>query len=278
MAWLSWIFDRGVLLNLVFAAAAYALFLLGNLGYDVSLRDVQYFNGWLLLGCMAVMMLLTLRKRVVILPFGRVRFWLLLHIYLGFVTVGIFLAHTHYQLPNTPLEWLLWGLFVLVAISGLMGTWMSKTIPTRLESYGERMIFERIPVFRAQLAAEAEALALKSVEDGNTRSIAKLYNDLLGRFFARPRNVLAHLRASRLPLTRLQGELDSIERYLDDDGKARLARMRELVEAKNSLDFHYANAGLLKLWLFLHIPPTYALAVVIVIHVVIAYAFSTGIA
>ena len=140
------------------------------------------------------------------------------------------------------------------------------------------MIFERIPVFRAQLAAEAEALALRSVEDGNTRSIAKLYTDLLGAFFARPRNLPAHLLASRLPLRRLQGELDSIERYLDEDGRARLARLRELVEAKNSLDFHYANAGLLKLWLFLHIPPTYALAVVIVVHVIIAYAFSTGIA
>jgi len=278
MAWLNRIIDRGVLLNLVFAAAAYALFLIGNLGYDVSLRDVQYFNGWILVGSMAVMMLLTLRKRVVILPFGRVRFWLLLHIYLGFVTLGIFLAHSRYQLPDTPLEWLLWSLFVLVAVSGLAGTWISKTIPARLESYGERMIFERIPVFRARLAAEAEALALKSVEDGNTQSIARLYSDLLGRFFARPRNILAHLRASRLPLTRLQGELDSIERYLDDEGKARLARLRELVEAKNGLDFHYANAGLMKLWLFLHIPPTYALVVVIVVHVFIAYAFSTGIA
>ena len=103
MAWLSWFIDRGVLLNLLFAAAAYALFLLGNLGYDVSLRDVHYFNGWTLVGSMVVMMLLTLRKRMVILPFGRVRLWLLLHIYLGFVIIGIFLAHTRYQLPDTPL-------------------------------------------------------------------------------------------------------------------------------------------------------------------------------
>ena len=54
--------------------------------------------------------------------------------------------------------------------------------------------------------------------------------------------------------------------------------MRQLVRAKNDLDFQYANGGLLKLWLFVHVPPTYALILAILAHVVVAYAFSSGIA
>lgn len=275
---MNWLFKEGVLLNLAFAAIAFVLFYLGNLGYDIALRDVQYFNGWILVGCMVIMMGLTIRKRMVILPFGRVRFWLLLHYYLGFATVGVFLVHARFKLPDAPLEWLLWCLFVLVAISGALGGFLSKLIPYRLEAHGERVLFERIPVFRAKLAAEAEALALETVKDGNTASIAALHGDMLGDYFARPSNILAHLQSSNLPLARIEGELDSIQRYLDDDGKQHLAKMRDLVQAKNNLDFHYANGGLLKLWLFVHIPPTYALIVAIVVHVIVGYAFSMGIA
>ena len=275
MAWLTALFGRSALVNVAFAAAFLALFWLLNARYDVTLHDVQYFNGWTLVVFIAVMMLLTLRKRVVILPFGRVRLWLLVHYYLGFITVGIFLIHTKFRLPDSPLEWVLWLLFVLVAVSGLFGALITNYIPPRLEARGERVLFVRIPVFRNQLAVEAEALARDSVKDGNTESIAKLYVDLLGNFFARPRNILAHLQASNVPLARILGELTSIERYLDDAGKQRVAKMRDLVEAKDNLDFQYANAGLLRLWLFLHIPPTYAMLVTAVVHVVLAYAFST---
>jgi hypothetical protein len=278
MAWLTRLLTRRgfVLVNLAVACLFFALFFLANIRYDVALRDAQYFNGWMLLTCIAVMMILTIRKRVVILPFGRVRRWLLIHYYLGFVTIAIFLVHTKFRLPNSPLEWLLWSMFVLVAVSGLFGALISKVMPPRLEARGERILFERIPIFRNQLATEAEAIARDSIRDGNTASIAKLYVDILARFFAGPRNVLAHLNSSNVPLARIMTELHSVERYLDDAGKVRLARMRELVEAKNNLDIQYANTLLMRIWLFLHIPPTYAMLVFAVVHVLLAYAFSTG--
>jgi hypothetical protein len=273
MARLSAILNRGVLLNLALTAGVFALLLAWNRQYDLALRDVQYFNGWALAGVIVVMMLLTMRKRAVILPFGRVRFWLLVHYYLSILTIGAFLIHTRMRLPDSPLEWLLWCLFVVVAVSGIFGAFFTRYIPPRLEAHGERIMFERIPVFRTQLAAEAEALARDSVRDG-TASIAKLYSEVLGHYFAGPRNVLAHLQSSRVPLNQILDELASIERYLDGEGKARLARMRELVETKDNLDFQYANAGLLRVWLFLHLPPTYAMLVIAVVHVVLAYAFS----
>lgn len=278
MARIGGFLSRGILANLAWALLAFLVFLIGHVSYETSLRDVQYYNGWVLVGCMTVLFLLTVRKKLIILPLGRVRFWLMLHYYLGFVTVGVFLTHTRFRLPHSALEWMLWILFVLIAASGLVGGLLSKIVPSRMEAHGERLLFERIPMFRAQLAAQAEELIADSIENGNTYSIANLYTDRLIDYFARHRNIWSHLRSSKLPLARLHGELDAIERYLDENGKAHLQRLRELVVAKDNVDFNYANGGLLKLWLFFHIPTTYALILAILVHVIVAYAFSTGIA
>ena len=276
MAWLTSIFSRGMAINLALVSTAFALFLLENWRRDIGLHDFQFFNGWTLIACIVVMLILTWRKKVVILPLGRVRFWLLVHYYVGFLTVAVFIVHTKYELPGSLLHWLLWSLFVLVSASGLVGAIISKILPPRFEAQGERILFDRISLFRAQLAEQAEAIARESVQDGNTRSIARLYVDTLSDFFAGPRNIVAHLAASKVPQSRLLGQLSAIERYLDDAGKARLQKMRDLVEAKSNLDFHYTNGGLLRLWLFVHVPATYALLVAIVVHVVLEYAFAAG--
>jgi hypothetical protein len=255
---------------------AFVLFMLENWRRDIALHDFQFFNGWTLFTCIIVMMLLSWRKKVIILTVGRVRFWLLVHYYVGFLTAAVFVVHTKYELPGSLLHWLLWGLFVLVSLSGLVGATISKIVPPRLEGQGERILFDRIPLFRAQLAEQAEAIARDSVQDGNTRSIAKLYANTLSEFFAGPRNILLNLAASKVPQSRILGQLSAIERYLDEAGRDRLQKMRDLVEAKSNLDFHYANGGFLRVWLFVHIPATYALLTAIAVHVVLEYAFAAG--
>jgi len=73
------------------------------------------------------------------------------------------------------------------------------------------------------------------------------------------------------------GELDNLRQYLDDAGKKRLAEIKDLVQAKDNLDYQYAHQGVLKAWLFVHIPATYGLIVLIIAHVAIVYAFSSGV-
>lgn len=276
MAWLTALLNRSVATNIALVCLAFALFILENWRRDVGLHDFQFFNGWTLLACIVAMLLLTWRKKVVILPFGRVGFWMQVHYYVGFLTVGVFLVHTRYEFPGSLLHWMLWGLFVLVSLSGIAGAIMSKVVPPRLETQSERILFDRIPSFRAQLAGRAELIAAESVQDGQTRSIARLYADVLSDFFAGPRDILAHLTASKVPQSRLLGQIAAIERYLDEAGRERLRKLRDLVEAKSNLDFHYANGGLLRVWLFVHVPATYALLVAIAVHVVLEYAFAAG--
>ncbi|QDG78495.1 hypothetical protein [Labrenzia sp. PHM005] len=270
--------NKKMLASLTAAALLSAVIFILNNAYSISLRDVQYFNGWVLLTLIVAMLFLTIRKKLVILPFGRTKHWLQLHYYLGLITLVAFLIHTDLRLPNAPAEWVLWLLFCLVAVSGLFGGLVSKVVPKRLEEHDNQISFENLPSLRAQLAEQAEALAMSSLQGGDSRSLAELYVDRLHHFFAAPRNIWAHLRLSDLPLARILGEVDSIQRYLDDTGQARLDEMKSLVKAKNALDFHYAHGSVLKFWLFVHVPQTYAMIVFILVHVAIAYGFSSGIA
>ena len=45
---------------------------------------------------------------------------------------------------------------------------------------------------------------------------------------------------------------------------------------KDRLDFARVYLGLSKGWLFVHVPATYALVVLVVLHVFVVYSFSAG--
>jgi hypothetical protein len=103
-----------------------------------------------------------------------------------------------------------------------------------------------------------------------------LYTSHLRGFFLGQRNFAAHLIASQHPLKRLTDEIDNLSRYVDQRRQEKLAAIRNLVVEKDRLDFARVYLGLTRGWLFVHVPVTYALVVLTVLHVVVVYAFSMG--
>jgi hypothetical protein len=93
-------------------------------------------------------------------------------------------------------------------------------------------------------------------------------------FFGGPQNFIGHLFNSRRARFALQTEIRSLTRYLDDRGRGFQEELTALVHKKVDLDQHYALQVMLKGWLFVHISLTYSLLIVIVVHVVLALAFS----
>ena len=263
---------RNSLITVIAIAIMYTIYWL----YDTTMHSVNFFDGWVLTGGIVFLVLFNIRKKIPMIPLGRAATWMQLHLYVGYFVVAVFLMHTKMSMPDSMLEWALWLVFILVALSGMAGAYLSRTTPARLEQHSERIIFERIPAFRAGLAEEVEALAIDSVDQAGSLTISNLYIDTLHEFFRRPRNFLLHLRSSSRPLNRIQGEIDSLRQYLDDAGKQRLTKIKDLVQAKDNLDFQYAHQGVLKAWLFIHIPATYGLIVLIIAHVAIMYAYSSG--
>jgi hypothetical protein len=240
---------------------------------DLALRDTSFLTGWLLVGAFAVLAAYNLRKKLPMLPLLRSATWLQFHVYLGLVTAGLFVLHTGPRLPDGALETGLWLVVVVLILSGLAGIAITRVVPRGLTAHGERPIFERIPAFRAQLAQEAGDIVTRALEAGASQSLASYYARRLHPYFARPRHLGAHLLGSRRPVQRICRELRALERYIARSEQESLEALEDRVIAKDNLDYQYAWQSLLKGWLFVHIPLTYAAFLAAAVHVVLVYAF-----
>ena len=71
-------------------------------------------------------------------------------------------------------------------------------------------------------------------------------------------------------------EIDDLSGYVDQSSQTRLAAIKALVLEKDRLDFARVYLGLSRAWLLVHVPLTYGLIVLAIVHVVVVYAFSAG--
>lgn len=240
---------------------------------SVTMGHQQDISGWALFLMILGLAAYQLRKRLPFLPLGKAANWLQLHIYTGLLTGCLFLIHVSFQIPNGTLESILAVLYLLVFFSGVGGLILSRTIPTRLASRGEEVLFERIPVFIRKLRDDVEALVFAAIAATDTTAIPDLYQQHLKTFFDGPRHALPHLLHSGHPVGLLLDEVHATQRFVNEEEKVILEQIAESVQAKDDLDYQFALQGLLKLWLFVHVPLTYSLIIIAVCHLVAASAF-----
>jgi hypothetical protein len=255
----------------LFGAAAFAVHL-----HDLALRDASFLSGWLLAGAFVLLALYNARKKVPVLPLGTSAGWMQLHVYLGLIAGGLFVLHAGAGLPNGILESLLWACTVALVATGIAGLAVTRLAPRAITEHGERLIFERIPRLRRELAEAVRAEVEASVAEGHATALADYYRDRLHAYFSRPRHLVQHLLGSRAPVQRLCREVRSLERYLAGQDVERLAEIEERIVAKDNLDYQTAWQGLLKGWLFVHVPLTYVTAVFAAVHVAVVYAFASA--
>ena len=237
---------------------------------------LAYLTGWALFTVILLLTLYNARKKLPFLPLFSSEAWLQFHIYAGLVTGVLFLVHVSYRWPTGWFEGVLAGLYALAMLSGFLGLFLSRTITKRLTTRGGEVLFERIPVIRRALADRAEALALKSVADGKSTTIADFYARELKDFFEGTRNAGRHFFEARGPLQQVMNKIDDLNRYLSATERATLGEIAELVRQKDGLDYHYSLQLSLKVWLFSHIPLTYALLLWTLAHILLVFAYSGG--
>ncbi len=235
-----------------------------------------YLSGWALFAVILALTLLNARKKLPFLPLLSSETWLQFHIYAGLFTGVLFAVHVSYRMPTGWFEGMLSGLYALVMLSGFFGLFWSRSIPRRLTTRGGEVLFERIPAIRRQLQERAEALALSSIPEAKSATIADFYARELKDFLSGSRNAWLHLFEARAPLNRLLNKIADLNRYLNEHERAAVNEIAGLVRQKDALDYHYALQGLLKLWLFVHIPLTYCLLLWTLAHIVLVFAFSGG--
>ena len=253
-------------------ALAGLLWLVFNV-YAVTLHDTRFVSGWMLLGLMLALTLLNIRKKLPFLPLGDAANWLRFHVYAGMFALILFGVHVQFRMPGGGLESMLAILLVGVMLSGLVGLWFTHRLPQRLTTRGESILFERIPVLIREIAWDVKRQVLISVEEANSKMIPDFYAGRLVGFFERPRYFFFHLSESDRPMKRILGEIDGLNRYASSKEKEILRRLSDRVVAKNDLDYQYALQWVLKAWLFVHIPLTYCLLLVAVLHVIVGYDY-----
>ncbi|NKB70987.1 MAG: hypothetical protein GKR89_28280 [Candidatus Latescibacteria bacterium] len=263
---------RRIALALLLLLTALSL-LLWNAG-DRLLYNTRFTTGWLLWTLMVLLAAFNVRKKLPYLPLLSNSTWLQIHIYLGYFTLVIFTLHIDLRAPDGYMELGLALLYGLAIISGLIGLALSRIVPGRLRIRGEAVIFERHPALLNQLRQELEAQALVR---GQGATIADFYARRLIAFFARPRHLVWHLLQSNRPLVTLLNEFTAQERFLDANGKKQHAAIVQLIRQKATLDYHYAHQAALKYWLFLHIPLSYSLLLLGLVHGALAHAYRGGI-
>ncbi len=246
------------------------------LAYAPSVRRLPYVSGWVLLVLMLVLTAYNGRKKLPFLPLLSSRAWLQFHIYTGLATAVLFLAHISFRVPSGWFEVTLAWLYFVVMASGIFGLALSRLMPKRLTTRGGEVLYERIPAIRRTLQQSAETIALKSIPEAQTSTIADFYVRELKHFFDGPRNFWLHLLEVRRPLNTLLDKITDLNRYSNDKEREKLNQLADMVRQKDGLDYHHAIQTLLKAWLFVHIPFTYSLLIFSFVHVVLVFAFSGG--
>jgi hypothetical protein len=210
--------------------------------------------------------------------------WRKIHIFVGYLVIAAFISHSDFSLPDTGFEWALWIGFVLVTLSGIIGTYLMWSLQAK-RLIDDSVSYDRIPARRAEL----ELAFLRTVAEIDPPAaaidlpglpydawITDLYTTHLEDFFQGQRNLTAHLIGSQRPLKRLTDEIDTLSRFVDQPHQRKLAAVKSLVVEKDRLDFARVHLALTKGWLFVHVPVTYALIVLTVVHILVVYAFSSG--
>jgi hypothetical protein len=270
---------QGVLIAAISGALFWLVWIYGN-----GLRDPRYLDGWVLAAGMGVQLGFHIALKTASLSPKTAARWRKIHIFIGYLLIAAFISHSDFSLPDTAFEWALWASFVLVTLSGIIGTYLVWSLQVK-HAIDERVGYAGISTRRAELARNVHAAVAKT--DLATAAIAlpappydawirDLYSSHLRDFFQGQRNFTAHLIGSQRPLKQLTDEIDNLSAYVDQQGREKLAVIKTLVVEKDRLDFVRVYLGLTKGWLFVHVPVTYVLIVLTVLHVLVVYAFSSG--
>jgi hypothetical protein len=258
--------------------------------YGNGLRDPRYLDGWVLAAGMCAQLYFHFAIKTARLSPKSAMRWRKFHVFLGYLLIAAFISHSDFSLPDSGFEWALWSGFVLVTLSGIFGAYLAWSLKAK-GRIDESITYERIFALRADLArdvhavvAETEPASAQIILPGlpalpelpHDAWITDLYSNHLRSFFQGPRNFIAHLIGSQRPLNQLTDEIDKLSRYVDQQGQEKLAAIRKLVVEKDRLDFARVYLGLTKGWLYVHVPVTYALIALTVLHVLVVYAFSSG--
>ena len=262
---------------LVFWAIGLGLWLLvalAALRAERALGSPAMITGYALFALMLALSLFNLRKRLLVLPVGTARQWMMAHGVLGAIAIPLYFQHTGSLWPTGFYEQVIALAFYVAMLSGIGGWIIERTLPRRLSDLGVEVIYERIPSELHELRLRVESLVLEGVKSTGSSTLGRYYSETLHWYFRRPRFLLSNLVGAGRSGRWIGGHIGALRRYLNDSERLVLDEIEKLALRKNQIDAHYAIQSVLKLWLFVHVPAAVALLALACWHLLVVNVYA----
>lgn len=211
-----------------------------------------------------VELLYPLRRRLLGFPFGSAQRWLQFHIYGGLLAALCVGIHAGFRWPSGTLGWLLEILTLWVTASGLAGVWLQKWIPALMAGGLQvEALLERVPEHLAILQKDSEALVA-----GSSEVLERFYGENVRPALAGVDPSWGYLLDVRSGRDRRLGPFARLAPFLGADERPRLEDLKAILTEKLELDAQYSLQRILRLWTWIHVPPSALLFGLMVFHIV----------
>jgi hypothetical protein len=246
---------------------------------------------------MSFVTLLALRKKFPIWRIGRTTTWMRGHLWLGALSFPLILLHAGFLWGHGLTSVMMW-LFAGVYISGIFGAWLQHTIPGRLmRDVPMETIYDEIDHVREQLLDEADGIvadacgklevqvsAVAAVASGTSAlatvmrtgsgdadqgaPLRDFYMNEMRPFIQGPS--VSHPLASAMTASAMFGKLRPLVPAAMEPA---IADLENICEEERQLLRQQRMHGVLHAWLIVHVPLSFALMLLALVHIVMALKY-----
>jgi CRP-like cAMP-binding protein/Fe-S-cluster-containing hydrogenase component 2 len=200
---------------------------------------------------------------------GKAQSWVQFHIYGGAIFMLLVLMHSGFRLPNGALFWWLWILSVWVTISGMVGVVLQKWLPRILASaLSIEVVYERIPELIQAIRKNADNLATNC-----SLPVKDFYRKKIATSLTAPTSRLIYFVDITGGIQRRLRQFDFLKTLLPSIEREKLLELELIYKSKLEIDAHYTLQKALKVWLYLHLPASVVLLVLVAIHLFAAFYY-----
>jgi len=217
--------------------------------------------------------LLAGRKKFPIWRLGRAQAWMRGHLWLGLLSLPVILFHAGFRFGGPLTSVLMWLLIIVVA-SGLFGAVLQHYLPHMMTAQvpGET-IFEQIQHVRDQLVASADETIAAAEASANAEESAAPLAD----FYRREMRPFLESRGKRHQLLsnpdRSRSTFEGLRMLLPLGFQDAAKRLEQICEEERQLRRQSLLHHWLHGWLMLHIPLSFALLLLGVVHAITALRY-----
>ena len=238
------------------------------------LGNESFATGYVLVATCVGLIALGIRKRLPLVPLGRVAVWQSAHHYLGTFCLVAYCLHAG-AITTGWFESLLAILFWTILLSGFLSWYVNKKSPRMLRATGYAILRSDIPTVKRRVSEQAYQIALQAAGSKGSMAIADYYRSDLALYFSKPRSIGYRLLPTGKRKRNLLAGLVRIDRYLDETGREMKSRLSSLVQEKDDLDFQSAIQQRVRMCAAFHTVLLGVFVVFSILHIVLAHLYSS---